>query len=120
MADLKFKYGTNDLDQVNYEAGSVYVKKTSSKKAQMFIDNPASRERLQIGGEIFVGDPSDKDTSDYDVIINPNGNVIEDWVTSEVVGGFVIRVEEIAENQLDTYTPQDNPNKNMITFVLKK
>ena len=63
--DLHFKYGTGDLDQVNYAEGTVYVKKTANKRAQMFVDVPNNgRERLQIGGEIFVGDPDGMDTGD--------------------------------------------------------
>ena len=124
MADLKFKYGTSDISGASNDPGTIYVQRTGNGKAKMYIDNPTATgaDRLQIGGDIFVGDPNVEGSGagDYDVIINPNGEVIENWVTTETDGGFVIRVESIEENQLDTYIPQDNPSKNMITFVLKK
>lgn len=73
MANLNFKYGTGDI--TTSEAGTVYVKKTGSKKAQMFIDNPVDEnERLQIGGEIYIGDPEDAAAANYQVVINPDGD----------------------------------------------
>ena len=126
--NLDFKYGKEDSSlpmsgsTPDLTPGRVYIKKTKAGKAQMFIDTPEpnNSERLQLGGEIFVGDPFNKDTSDYDVIINPNGNVIEDWVTSEVDGGFVIRIEEVAAANIDSWKPTTTPTKNMIIFVVEE
>ena len=123
MADLKFKYGTDDIDKVGNDPGTIYVQRTGNGKAKMYIDNPTviGADRLQIGGDIFVGDPNVEGSGadDYDVIINPNGNVIEDWVTSEVDGGFVIRIEEVAAADIDTWVPTTTPSKNMIVFVVE-
>lgn len=116
---LSFKYGTGDLKNQNapdYDAGTVYVRKLSDTRGQMFVDYPGQEDaRLQIGGEIFVGDPNEAG-DDYEVIINPNGDVIDNVVTSEQAGGFVIRV--VSPANPDTYIPQDNPNSNMITLVI--
>lgn len=123
--NLDFKYGKEDSSlpmsgsTPDLTPGRVYIKKTKAGRAQMFIDTPEPQnsERLQLGGEIFVGDPSNKDTSDYDVIINPNGEVIENWVTTETTGGFVIRIE--SREDVDNWTPTDTPSKNTIIFVVE-
>ena len=126
--NLDFKYGdeNSSLPQDGttpaLTPGRIYVKKSGTGKAKMFIDTPdiSSSERLQIGGDIFVGDPNAEGSGadDYDVIINPNGEVIENWVTTETDGGFVIRVEKATGN-IDTYTPSigSGLNKNMIIFI---
>lgn len=125
--NLDFKYGKEDSSlpmsgsTPDLTPGRVYIKKTKAGRAQMFIDTPEPQnsERLQLGGEIFVGDPSNKDTSDYDVIINPNGEVIENWVTTEAGGGFVVRVEEVVATDIDNWKPTSTPDKNMIIFVVE-
>lgn len=119
--DLHFKYGTGDLDQVNYAEGTVYVKKTANKRAQMFVDVPNNgRERLQIGGEIFVGDPNGTDTGDYEVVINPNGDIIENFVTSETEGGYLIKTVSIPEDEIDTWEPTTTPEQNTIILIVKE
>lgn len=124
--NLDFKYGDENSSlptngtTPNLNPGRIYVKKSGTGKAKMFIDTPdtSSSERLQIGGDIFVGDPDAEGSGaeDYDVVINPNGDVIDNIVTSEQAGGFVIRV--VSPANPDTYIPQDNPNSNMITLVI--
>ena len=53
----------------------------------MYIDNPTitGSDRLQIDGNIFVGDPDAEGSGveNYDVIINPNGDIVNNVVTSE-------------------------------------
>ena len=123
MADLKFKYGTTNIDEVGNDPGTIYIQRIGDGKAKMYVDNPTvtGADRLQISGDIFVGDPSVEGSgaNDYDVIINPNGEVIKDWVTSEVDGGFVIRVEEVAATDIDNWSPKTTPTKNMIIFVVE-
>lgn len=128
--NLDFKYGDEnsslpvDGTTPNLTPGRIYVKKSGTGKAKMFIDTPdaSSSERLQIGGDIFVGDPDVEGSGagDYDVIINPNGEVIENWVTSEQEGGFVLKVESVNKNDIDNWTPTDTPSKNTIIFVVEE
>lgn len=127
--NLDFKYGdeNSSLPQDGttpaLTPGRIYVKKSGTGKAKMFIDTPdiSSSERLQIGGDIFVGDPDAEGSGadDYDVIINPNGEVIEDWVTTEVDGGFVVRIENIDSEDIDSWTPTTTPSKNTIILVVE-
>ena len=127
--NLDFKYGdeNSSLPQDGttpaLTPGRIYVKKSGTGKAKMFIDTPdiSSSERLQIGGDIFVGDPDAEGSGadDYDVIINPNGEVIEDWVTTEVDGGFVVRIENIDSEDIDSWTPTTTPSKNTILLVVE-
>ena len=123
MADLKFKYGTTNINEADNDPGAIYVQRTGNGKAKMYIDNPTvtGTDRLQIGGDIFVGDPDAEGSGagDYDVIINPNGEVIENWVTTEAGGGFVVRVEEVVATDIDGWTPTSAPEKNMIIFVVE-
>lgn len=124
MADLKFKYGTSDINGADNDPGTIYVQRTGNGKAKMYIDNPTvtGADRLQIGGDIFVGDPDAEGSGadDYDVIINPNGEVIENWVTTETDGGFVIRIESSVDSEdIDNWTPTDTPSKNTIIFVVE-
>lgn len=127
--DLSFKYGTGDLklteqneNAPEYDAGTVYVRKLSNTRGQMFVDYPGQEDtRLQIGGEVFVGDPKDAG-DDYEVIINPNGDILEGIVTgldsSKNPMAYTIRVVEIEESALDSYTPTD-ADGNVITLVIK-
>lgn len=128
--NLDFKYGdeNSSLPQDGttpaLTPGRIYVKKSGTGKAKMFIDTPdiSSSERLQIGGNIFVGDPDVEGSGadGYNVIINPNGEVIEDWVTTEVDGGFVIRVESVNGEDIDNWRPSGTPpSKNTILFVIE-
>ena len=128
--NLDFKYGDEnsslpvDGTTPNLTPGRIYVKKSGTGKAKMFIDTPdaSSSERLQIGGDIFVGDPDAEGSGadDYDVIINPNGEVIENWVIAEQEGGFVLKVESVNKNNIDSWTPTDTPSKNTIIFVVEE
>lgn len=128
--NLDFKYGDEnsslpvDGTTPNLTPGRIYVKKSGTGKAKMFIDTPdaSSSERLQIGGDIFVGDPDAEGSGadDYDVIINPNGEVIENWVIAEQEGGFVLKVESVNKNNIDSWTPTDTPAKNTIIFVVEE
>jgi hypothetical protein len=87
----------------------------------MFVDVPNNgRERLQIGGEIFVGDPDGTDTGDYEVVINPNGDIIENFVTSETEGGYLIRIESVNREDIDSWTPTTTPSKNTIILVVEE
>lgn len=127
MADnLIFKYGMGDMPAAAANtAGTVYIKKTVDGKAQMFIDEPvgdgSSPDRLQIGGEIFIGDP-DEAGEDYEVVINPEGDILEGIVTGLNNSGnamaYTIRVVEVEESSLDSYTPTD-ADSNIITLVVK-
>lgn len=123
MADLKFKYGTSNINGAGNDPGTIYVQRTGNGKAKMYIDNPTATgaDRLQIGGDIFVGDPDvvGSGADDYDVIINPDGEVIENWVTTETGGGFVVRVEEVVATDIDNWKPTSTPDKNMIIFVVE-
>lgn len=124
MADLKFKYGTSNINGAGNDPGTIYVQRTGNGKAKMYIDNPTvtGADRLQIGGDIFVGDPDAEGSGagDYDVIINPDGEVIENWVTTEIGGGFVIRIESSVNSEdIDNWTPTDTPSKNTIIFVVE-
>ena len=120
MIDLKFKYGTGNLPDKN--AGAVYIKKIEKPgRAKLYIDTPieaaGSVERLVIGGDVYVGDQNDSEASSYDVVINPNGNVIENFVTSEIDGGFIIKVE--TSNDPNSYIPSTSElTKNTIILVL--
>lgn len=117
--DLIFKYGTGDLPGSN--AGTVYIKKLGNTKADMYVDSPeANSQRLRIGSDVYVGDPEDAEAEDYKVVINPNGEVIENLVTTETNGGFVIRVESVNKNNIDNWTPTDTPSKNTIIFVVEE
>lgn len=124
MADLKFKYGTSDINGASNDPGTIYVQRTGNGKAKMYIDNPTvtGTDRLQIGGDIFVGDPDVEGSGadDYDVIINPNGEVIENWVIAEQEGGFVLKVESVNKNNIDSWIPIDTPSKNTIIFVVEE
>lgn len=124
MADLKFKYGTSDISGASNDPGTIYVQRTGNGKAKMYIDNPTvtGTDRLQIGGDIFVGDPNaaGSGADDYDVIINPNGEVIENWVTTETDGGFVIRVESVDSEDIDSWKPTGTPTKNTIILVVEE
>ena len=116
--DLIFKYGTGDLPESN--AGTVYIKKSGNTKADMYVDSPETNsQRLRIGSDVYVGDPEDTEAEDYEVVINPNGEVIENWVTAETDGGFVIRIEEVAAANIDGWKPTSTPTKNMIIFVVE-
>ena len=123
MADLKFKYGTKDINRASNDPGTIYVQRTGAGKAKMYIDNPTvtGSDRLQISGDIFVGDPNAEGSGagNYDVIINPNGEVIEDWVTTEVDGGFVVRIESVDSEDIDSWVPTTTPSKNTIIFVVE-
>lgn len=115
MTDLIFKYGAGDLPESN--AGTVYIKKSGNTKADMYVDSPeANSRRLRIGSDVYVGDPEDTEAEDYEVVINPNGEVIENVVTSESAGGFVIRVLSLTDP--DTEISQEKPNSNIITLVI--
>lgn len=120
--DLIFKYGTGDLPESN-DAGTVYIKKSGNTKADMYVDSPdANNQRLRIGSDVYVGDPEDTEANDYDVVINPNGDVLEGIVTgldsSENPMAYTIRVVEVEESVLDSYTPTD-ADSNIITLVIK-
>ena len=79
--DLIFKYGTGDLPESN-DAGTVYIKKSGNTKADMYVDSPdANNQRLRIGSDGYVGDPEDTEAEDYKVVINPNGDIIDNVVT---------------------------------------
>ena len=127
--DLKFNYGIGDIGNVNKVAGNIYIKKIADAtnenkdngRARLYIDTPVNNnvERLAIGGDVYVGDPTDSAAASYDVVINPNGQVINNVVTSADVGGYVIRVVE-AENPDNYDINEDNPNYNVITFVVQK
>jgi hypothetical protein len=79
--DLIFKYGTTDLPASN-AAGTVYIKKSGNTKADMYVDSPETNsQRLRIGSDVYVGDPENTEAKDYDVIINPNGDIIDNVVT---------------------------------------
>lgn len=127
--NLDFKYGDEnsslpiDGTTPDLTPGRIYVKKSGTGKAKMFIDTPdtSSSERLQISGDIFVGDPDAEGSGaeDYDVIINPNGEVIENWVTTETGGGFVIRVESVESKDIDSWKPTGTPTKNTIILVVE-
>ena len=121
--NLKFKYGTNDIDGTGNDPGTIYVQRTGDGKAKMYIDNPTSSkaDRLQIGGDIFVGNPDAEGSGadNYDVIINPNGEVIENWVTTETDGGYVIQVVSKSRDEIDTWNPTTTPNKNTIILVVE-
>ena len=113
--NLIFKYGTGDLPVSS--AGTVYIKKSGNAKADMYIDSPGTNsKRLRVGSDVYVGNPEDTEAEDYEVVINPNGEIIENVVTSEQPGGFVIRV--VNPTNPDTYVPQDNPGINVITLVI--
>lgn len=120
MADLKFKYGTTDINEATNDPGTIYVQRTGTGKAKMYIDNPTvtGTDRLQVGGDIFVGDPNAEGSGaeNYEVIINPNGEVINNIVTSEEAGGFVIRV--VSSSDPDNYEPDNSTSNNMITLVI--
>lgn len=122
--NLNFKYGTTNISEASNVPGTIYVQRTGNGKAKMYIDNPTVTEadRLQIGGDIFVGDPDAEGSGadDYDVIINPNGEVIENWVIAEQEGGFVLKVESVNKNNIDSWTPTDTPSKNTIIFVVEE
>ena len=124
MADLKFKYGTTNINEADNDPGAIYVQRTGNGKAKMYIDNPtaAGADRLQIGGDVFVGDPDAEGSGagDYDVIINPNGEVIENWVTTEIGGGFVVRIESVDREDIDSWTPTISPSKNTIILVVEE
>ena len=116
MTDLIFKYGTGVLPESN-AGGTVYIKKSGNTKADMYVDSPeATSQRLRIGSDVYVGDPKDTEAKDYEVIINPNGEVINNIVTSEEAGGFVIRV--VSSSDPDNYKPDNNTSNNMITLVI--
>lgn len=126
--NLKFKYGTQELNAAK-NAGNIYVRKIASAtnenkdngRAKLYIDTPISNgevERLSVGSDVFVGDPNSEEASNYDVIINPAGNIINNVVTSEQSGGFVIRVVE--QDNPDTWVPDDQPNENTITLVVQR
>lgn len=116
MTDLIFKYGTGVLPESS-NAGTVYIKKSGNTKADMYVDSPENTsQRLRIGSDVYVGDPKDTEAKDYEVIINPNGEVINNVVTSAEAGGFVIRV--VNSSDPDNYEPNDNPSNNMITLVI--
>lgn len=122
--NLNFKYGTTNISEASNAPGTIYVQRTGNGKAKMYIDNPTVTEadRLQIGGDIFVGDPDAEGSGadDYDVIINPNGEVIENWVTTETDGGFVVRVESVDSENIDNWKPTGTPTKNTIIFVVEE
>lgn len=119
--DLIFKYGTGNLPESN--AGTVYIKKSGNTKADMYIDSPETNsQRLRVGSDVYVGDPEDTEANDYEVVINPNGDVLEGIVTgldsSENPMAYTIRVVEVEESALDSYTPTD-ADGNIITLVIK-
>ena len=121
MADLKFKYGEGDVPTAT-AAGTVYIKKTVDGKAQMFVDEPvedgSTPDRLQIGGEIFIGDPDDAG-KDYEVVIDPNGTFIDNIVTSAETGGYIIRV--VSTSNPDSYDPSlENFSRNTIVLVVEQ
>ena len=126
--NLDFKYGGENSSlpmsgsTPDLTPGRVYIKKTKAGRAQMFIDTPDrdNSERLQLGGEIFVGDPVGKDLSDYDVIIIPDGNILENFVTSEIEGGYVIQTVFVNKDNIDTWTPTSTPSKNTIILVVEE
>ena len=123
--NLNFKYGTGNLP--TQTAGNVYVKKianattTANGRAKIYIDSPeSSTQRLEIGGgDVYVGKSSDEAAANYDVVIDPNGDVIDGLVTGQDNSGqakaYIIRVVEVAESDLDSYVP--DVNANVITFV---
>ena len=122
MANLNFKYGTTNINGANNVPGTIYVQKTGDGKAKMYIDTPTeSSTRLQIGGtgDVYVGDPDDEEAKEYQAVINPNGNVIDNIVTSEEAGGYIIRVVE-SEDPDNYNIAADNPARNVITLVVQK
>lgn len=122
--DVVFKYGSTSEDlPPSKTAGTFYIKQKDSSKAELYLDPPTGEDRLIIsgggGGDVYVGDPDSDDAQEYEVVINPNGNVINNVVTSEEAGGYIIRVVESEDP--DAYDISiDNPNYNVITFVVQK
>lgn len=124
--DLNFKYGTGELPGIT--SGSVYIKKIADAKegaangrARIYIDSPETNsKRLEIGGgDVYVGKSSDSEAKNYDVVIDPDGDVINNIVTSETSGGYIIRVVETTSPDAYDIT-KDNPNSNVITLVIQK
>ena len=124
--DLIFKYGEGDVPSFNdaTSAGTIYIKKKSDTKAEMFIHTPLQDEdddklTLQVGGfgNVYVGDPTNPEASEYQAVINPNGDVIDNIVTSEESGGYIIRVVE-SEDPDNYDITADNPARNVITLVV--
>ena len=91
--DLIFKYnnGTKDVPEfAEASAGTIYIKKKSDTRAEMFIHTPLEKEgdtglKLQVGGSgnVYVGDSDDPAAKEYQVVINPDGEILENVVTSE-------------------------------------
>ena len=128
MTNLIFKYGGDnakdltDFNDVASTPGTIYIKKKNNKKAEMFIDTPTeSSTRLQIGGtgDVYVGDPDDEEAKEYQAVINPNGTVLDNIVTSAETGGYIIKVEQATGN-IDEYIPAiDGLSRNTIIFVIE-
>lgn len=123
--DLIFKYGEGNMPAATADtAGTIYIKKSGNSKADMYVDSPdTNSQRLRIGSDVYVGDPEDTEANDYEVIINPNGDIIDNVVTGMNEQGdympYILRIVNVDEVDLDTYTPTD-ANSNIITFVIKK
>lgn len=122
-ADVVFKYSaTKELPQ-DKTAGTFYIKKKDNEKAELYLDTPDAQDRLIIsgggGGDVYVGDPNSADAQEYEVVINPNGSVVNNVVTSEEAGGYIIRVVE-SEDPDNYNIAEDNPARNVITLVIQK
>lgn len=122
MADLKFKYGTSNINEANNDPGTIYVQRTGDGKAKMYIDNPTitGADRLQIGGDIFIGDPNAEGSGadNYEVIINPNGEFLDNIVTGQDTS-FKIKVEQAIGN-IDTYIPStEGLSGNTIILIIE-
>lgn len=128
MTNLNFKYGGDnakdltDFNDVASTPGTIYIKKKNNKKAEMFIDTPTeSSTRLQIGGtgDVYVGDPDDEEAKEYQAVINPNGTVLDNIVTSAETGGYIIKV--VKTSNPDSYNPSlENFSRNTIVLVVEQ
>lgn len=129
--DLKFNYGTKDISTVSKVAGNIYIKKivdaTNENKdngrARLYIDTPVSDsgniERLSIGGDVYVGKATEAAAAGYDVVIDPDGEVIDNVVTSIQRGGLKLKIEKATGN-VDTYSPSTQGlGGNTIIFVVE-
>lgn len=125
--DVVFKYSATTTKELptmtNNTAGTFYIKKKDSEKAELYLDTPDGKDRLIIsgggGGDVYVGDPDSTDAQEYEVVINPNGSVVNNVVTSAEAGGYIIRVVE-SEDPDNYNIAADNPARNVITLVVQK
>lgn len=118
MANVKFMYGTNNFPE-DGAPGTFYVKRVGeTTRGKIAINTPEEESKqIIIGGDVYVGDPGDAAAEDYDVVINPDGDVLENIVTG-IDSSYQFKVVEVAESELNNFVPTGASNST-ITFVVK-